>query len=253
MTTKIPMIITKISRKIARLAQFMENPELLRLRRKGISINTFLKLNQPWLIKTNINTVFDIGASTGRYARIIHEVLPAAYIYSFEPLKDCYEELQERMQKVRNFSAFNVALGDDEGEIEFHRNEYSASSSILPMADLHKQNFPFTAQHTTIKVKSARLDDIARDLEIKDNLLIKIDVQGFEDKVIAGGRNTIKRATILIIETSFQTLYVGQPLFEDIYDSLKEYFRYLGSLNQAVSSIDGSILYADCIFIRKNV
>jgi len=44
-------------------------------------------------------------------------------------------------------------------------------------------------------VRSVRLDDIVRDLKIEDNLLIKIDVQGFEYKVIAGGRNM--RATIL--------------------------------------------------------
>ena len=82
-------------------------------------------------------------------------------------------------------------------------------------------------------------------------MLIKIDVQGFEDKVIAGGRNIIRRATILILETSFQPLYIGQPLFEDIYDSLKQDFRYMGSLSQSQSQIDGSALYEDSIFVKK--
>ena len=43
------MILTKIGRKIARLAQIIENPKLFSLRRRGISIDTFLKLNQPYL------------------------------------------------------------------------------------------------------------------------------------------------------------------------------------------------------------
>ena len=245
------MIITKIGKKIARLAEALENPKLFSLRWRGISIDAFLKLNQPWLTEAGINTIFDIGANVGQFAKLIHEVLPKAMIYSFEPLEDCYEELKKRMQKVDNFEAFNVALSNTNGEMEFHRNEHTPSSSILPMADLHRENYPFTAKEYLTKVRSARLDDIARDLKIEDNLLIKIDVQGFEDKVIAGGRNIIRRATILILETSFQPLYIGQPLFEDIYDSLKQGFRYMGALNQNRSPIDGSMLDEDSIFVKK--
>ena len=90
-----------------------------------------------------------------------------------------------------------------------------------------------------------------KDLVIEGDLLIKMDVQGFEDKVIGGGIDTIKRASILIVETSFQTLYADQPLFEDIYDLLKEDFRYMGAINQNRSQIDGNMLYEDSIFIRK--
>ena len=150
------MILAKIGKKIARLAQMLDNPKLFSLRRRGISIDTFLKLNQPWLTEAGISTIFDIGANVGQFAKLIHEVLPKAMIYSFEPLEDCYEELKKRMQKVDNFEAFDVALSDTNGELEFHRNEYSPSSSVLPMADLHKQIFPYTAKDTIIKVKSVR-------------------------------------------------------------------------------------------------
>lgn len=156
------------------------------------------------------------------------------------------------MQKIGNFEAFNLAIGDTNGELKFHRNEFSPSSSALSMADLHRQNYPFTAKEYSIKVRSMKLDDISRDLRLKDNLLIKIDVQGFEDKVICGGRDTIRRAKILIMETSFKHLYVGQPLFEDIHDSLKEEFRYMGSLHQDHSPIDGSVLQEDSIFVKKS-
>ncbi len=91
------------------------------------------------------------------------------------------------------------------------------------------------------------------DLEIVDNLLIKIDVQGFEHKVISGGRNTVRLATILIIETSFQSLYVGQPLFEYVYELLREDFRYMGALDQSQSLTDGSVMYEDSIFVKKGV
>jgi len=247
------MILEKIGRKIGRLGQLIEYYKLLSLRKRGVSIDDFLKLSQPWLLKTQVNTVFDIGANEGQFASLIHEVLPTATIYSFEPLEDCYEKLKESMQEVNNFRAFNLALGDTNGKLTMHRNEHSPSSSILPMANLHKQNYPHTAKNTIIEVRSARLDDVAKDLKIEKNLLIKIDVQGFESKVIAGGEKTIGHAEILIIETSFQPLYIGQPLFDDIYDSLKKDFRYIGSLGEArINRIDGSPLFEDSIFLKKS-
>lgn len=246
------MILAKIGKKIARLGQTIENYKLLRIRQKGISIDGFLKLNQPWLLEANVNTVFDIGANVGEFASLIHEVLPTATIYSFEPLEDCYEKLKNRMKNVYNFKAFNLALGDTHGQLTMHRNKHLPSSSMLPMANLHKQNYPHTAKYTIMKIRSARLDDVAKKLKLDDNLLIKIDVQGFEDKVITGGEKTIRQATILIIEASFRPLYVGQPVFEDIYDSLKEHFRYMGSLGEPrMSLIDGTPLFEDSIFVRK--
>ncbi len=247
------MILTRMGQKIVRFIQLIENPKLFRLRQQGIPIDTFCLLNQPWLLKANINTVLDIGANIGEFASSIHELLHKAVIYSFEPLDDCCEKLRTRMKKVEKFEAFNIALADFNGELAFHRNEHLPSSSPLSMTDLHKQNYPHTTNDTITKVKSAKLDDIAKNLKIVDNLLIKIDVQGFEDKVIAGGKNTIKRASVLILETSFRTLYKGQSLFEDIYNSLKTDFRYMGALGNIRSNkIDGSPLFEDSIFVKKS-
>ena len=97
------MVLTRMGRKIARLTQIIENPKLFRLRQKGVSIDAFLKLNQPWLLEANINTVFDIGANVGHFTSLIHEVLPTGTIYSFEPLEDCYKKLKKRMKKMEFF------------------------------------------------------------------------------------------------------------------------------------------------------
>ena len=94
------MVLTRIGRKIARLTQMIENPKLFRLRQKGIPIDNFCLLNQPWIINANINTVFDVGGNIGEFASLIHELRPTAAIYAFEPLDDCYEKLMIHMEKV---------------------------------------------------------------------------------------------------------------------------------------------------------
>ena len=83
-------------------------------------------------------------------------------------------------------------------------------------------------------------------------ILIKIDVQGSEDKVIRGGQKTLRRAKAVIVETSFTELYDGQPLFHDIYEGLRSLgFSYSGSWAPDLKNpLDGSHLQQDSIFVR---
>lgn len=246
------MILKQIGQKVARIGDFIQEPHLLALRLRGLEVRTVESLNKPWLLNAGIKTVFDIGANTGQFARAIHEVLPEAFIYSFEPLPDCFAKLQETMDGVSTFCAFNAALAEKEGEAEFYRSSWSPSSSLLPMGDLHKRNFPFTAGESRETVQVRRLDDCADELMIESEILLKLDVQGAEDRVIAGGERLLRRAKVLIIETSMDSLYDGQPLFADVFKLLEGVgFKYKGALSQAFSKLDGSVLYADSVFLRQ--
>lgn len=248
------MLLAKIGKKIFRLCQLLEDPKLLQLKLRGkkVDLDLYCNLDTRWFRYLDINTVIDIGANVGQFSVLIHEILPECAIYAFEPLNECYKKLREKMSEISRFTAYNLALGDTEGVLEFFSNYYSPSSSALPMADLHKQNFPFTEQAELIQVKLTTLDSAAQNIELLDNILINIDVQGYEDKVIRGGVTTIRRAKILIIEISFRPLYDGQPLFSDIYDSLiSEGFDYMGSLQQLKSPIDGSTLQEDSLFMKS--
>jgi hypothetical protein len=120
------------------------------------------------------------------------------------------------------------------------------------MDSLHKRAFPFTSKEVLEKIVIKRLDDVAGDLELAENILIKLDVQGFEDKVILGGPKTIQMAKLLIVETSFESLYVGQPLFDTIYEMVRRMgFAYHGNFSQLSNPIDGNILQADAIFVKS--
>lgn len=202
-----------------------------------------------WLIDMKVKTVLDIGANTGQFAELIHKIIPNAGIISFEPLEDCYQELLINGRKLGDFKAYNFALGTSEGKVPIYRSEFSPSSSLLPMADLHKEAFPFTKRGSVETINVKKLDDL--NLHIFYPLLVKIDVQGFEDKVISGGQKTIEKADVLIVEVSFQTLYDGQPMFDRIYMQLKKLgFSYRGNWYQNDDVRNGSALQADAIFIK---
>lgn len=210
------------------------------------------EMRRDWIKALPVRTVLDIGANTGEFAAEIRDLLPEALIYSFEPLRDAYAALISQMRGDGRFRAFNFALGSEDSRGVIHRSSFSPSSSLLPMLDLHTAAWPHTAGGSAEEIEVRRLDSLG--IEPEPDLLVKIDVQGFEDRVIAGGRETLGRAAYVITEVSFARLYEGQPLYEDIYRLLTEMgFRYRGSLWQLPDPRDGKPLQADAFFAREGV
>ncbi|MEQ8464851.1 FkbM family methyltransferase [Coleofasciculus sp. E1-EBD-02] len=239
------------------LVNYLANPRLLNLRLRGGSTTAmlYLSLNKTWLHSLQIATIFDIGAHTGQFSIAINALFPNARIYSFEPLPDCFNKLQKRMENKRNFDGFNFAIGDQSHEVELKCSSFTASSSFLKMTDVHKAAFPHTRKNVPLKVKVESLDSIVakEKISIIEPCLIKIDVQGYEEYVLRGGENTIKQATVIIIETSFEELYQGQPLFNDIYSWLRQWgFTYKGSLSQLLNPQNGEVLQADSVFVKHS-
>jgi FkbM family methyltransferase len=246
------MKIKILIKKLVKILKLIRKPSLIPLIPKGVNIEMYELLNQPWIRDLEIKTVLDIGANVGHFALAISYLLPEAKVYSFEPLPECFKELEHRTSNNTNIKAFNVALGNESGSLMFRRNEYNFSSSFLEMSPLHVTAFPESAKCETTEVDIERLDDFAQNLEIKKPFLAKIDVQGFEDQVLKGGMETIYNANMIIVETSFFTLYKNQPLFDDIYLRLKAHnYTYVGAFDSLRDPISGRVLQEDSIFIRS--
>ncbi|MDE2041029.1 MAG: FkbM family methyltransferase [Patescibacteria group bacterium] len=206
-----------------------------------------------WLRALNVQTVLDVGANIGQFAREVRAVLPTAFIYSFEPLKSCFDELSRNMLTDRNFKAYNFALGAANETVTMNKSAYSPSSSILAMSKSHKDLFPQTQNSSQEEIAIKRLDDIAEfdPAKLNREILVKIDTQGFEEKVIRGATKFLKQTKVMIVENSYLPLYEGQALFDGIYQQLKALgFAYHGSLQQKVNPKSGEILFEDSFFVR---
>ena len=206
----------------------------------------------PWLKDFKFKTILDIGANEGQFADKMHSLFPDTIIYSFEPIPEAFAQLTKNLKEIKQVKGVNLALGDVAGEITFNKNESSASSSFLEMADTHVKSFDFAVKTQPIKVKVETLDHFMSKETIDLPLLIKIDVQGFEDKVIKGGEETIRKAKMVICEVSFTELYKGQLLFNDTYEIFRSLgFSYAGNIEQLRSPDTNRILQADAIFIKN--
>jgi FkbM family methyltransferase len=220
---------------------------------KRVHIGEFLKLNKPWLKAAGVRTVIDVGAHSGEFSSAIRAVVPDVQVYAFEPLPDCCRELRKKLGRNGTFHSFQVALGDESGPVDFWRSSFSKSSSLLHMSELHEAAFPWSADNRPMTVQLRRLDDFADKMELVSKTLLKIDVQGYEDRVLRGAAQVLKRVHYVLVEVSIGPLYEEQAQFHTIYDFLvRSGFSYMGNLEQLVSPADGAILQVDALFARNS-
>src|SRR5437764_1303527 len=91
----------------------------------------------------------------------------------------------------------------------------------------------------------------ARRVKLLATLGVKIDAQGAEEQILAGGRRTLERASYLEMELSPRPLYDGEAAMEDVLGSLHDN-GFLLSLVENVASDgrSGRALQIDAVFTR---
>jgi FkbM family methyltransferase len=209
-------------------------------------------LATPWIEDFQFQTVVDVGAHEGLFSEWALRKFPRASVVAFEPQRSCYETLVRRFAGEARFKAFHTAVGATEGNTTLFRNRYGPASSLLKMAPAHVADFPFTGHADDENVPVAPLDRLVEAEDLKQPLLVKIDVQGYEGEVLKGGAVTLRRADLLIVELSLEPLYDGQPLFDLLYPSIVALgFRYRGNAGQLRSPRDGRTLQVDAMFSRS--
>lgn len=202
---------------------------------------------------TTIRTVVDIGANDGSYSKYLHEFFEPVAIHAFEPLPAGQEQIAALQSGMPGLTLHRVALSDEAGETTFFQNAYGPASSLLRVTEHSRRAFPETAQESPVTVAVARLDDVLPVESLEPDILVKIDVQGVEDRVIRGGRALFSAAAVVLIEMSFVPFYEGQPLFDEVHRLLGECgLRLAGFKNQIDDPQTGQPLFAHCLYRRPD-
>jgi FkbM family methyltransferase len=202
-----------------------------------------------------IDTVLDIGANEGQYATMVRRAGFREKIISFEPLAEAHSKLRQAAAHDPLWTvAPRTALGDHEGTLLMHVAANSASSSALPMLDAHLQAAPESAYIGCVTVPVSRLDTVADDMHVDgQNLFLKIDVQGFESKVLDGAPRLLDRIRGVQLELSLVPLYEGETLFLSQVDCLaRKDFELWGLMPSFIDKKTGRTLQVDGIFFRPD-
>jgi FkbM family methyltransferase len=196
-------------------------------------------------------TVIDVGANAGQFAIAAAKLLAPARLYAFEPIPEVWEVLKRNTASIDQIETAALAIGEAVGRREFHLNSHSHSSSLLPLGHGHRDAFPHAREIGTIQISMSTLDTFFAGRDLVPPVLLKLDVQGYEVKVIEGGPSTLCRVKWVVAETSLRPLYEGEPLLLDLVAIMAAAgFRFLRPVGWLTDPRNGEILQLDALFER---
>src|SRR5678815_821956 len=174
-----------------------EPPRMAVVPRESISQTLFLygsfEISETRLIQSVLRpgmTFVDVGANIGYYTVVGARLVgPGGMVHAFEPHGGIRAKLQDNIARngLHNVSVHADAIAETTGTVSFFASalgENQGISSIMPGA----------GREAAAPVPSVSLDDFAARLGPTRIDLIKIDVEGAELQVIAGGRRTLAGA-----------------------------------------------------------
>jgi len=167
--------------------------------------------------------LIDVGSAKGipsRWAKIRNLV----FAYGFEPDEDARNKLKQNnvLEGGGNIDS-PYALSDKKEKIELNILKKPSHSSVLEpnnnFINLYTKRHPegFELDYK-VTVEASDLDS----LEFKAKDFMKIDVQGYELKVLKGSEESLKEILGLEIEIEFAELYKNQCSFEEIKSFLSK-------------------------------
>ncbi len=156
------------------------------------------------LLKKN-DVFFDVGANIGLYTVIASPLVGLeGRVHSFEPNPRTFARLLENIDLNRcgNVEANNKALSGKEDVLEIETSDdwLDAWSSLRPRRD--------SMASQSSMVECMTLDAYFDLHQVKGPVLLKIDVEGWEEYVISGARKTLASAHVIgiIMEISSQVI-----------------------------------------------
>lgn len=195
-----------------------------------------------------INTVIDIGANAGQYGTLLRNCGYTGRIRSFEPLPDAFLHLDRRVSGDPLWTAINEAVGERAGTLTMHIAANSVSSSVLTVAEVHRQAAPHSGSVAEITVRSTGLDSILADSS-DDSIMVKADTQGFELPILKSAGQLLRTVRLLEIEMSLAELYEGQALFREVDEFLLTHRFELKSIEEGFFDADtGELLQFDAVY-----
>ena len=224
------------------------------------------QLNFDDLLKDKISNnpiIFDVGGNKGQSIEKYLKIFDKPIIHSFEPIKTEFDYMCSKFKNNKNIFLNNFALGDKIEEKEFNVTAKTGNSSFNKInlgtdwlkLKSKKYNTSEEGYVTSVqKVNVIKLDDYCKDNNISLIDLVKIDTQGYEDKVLKGSLNSIKQNKIkaIVTEIMFDNVYDKYFSFSDIEKFLVPYnFRMVGIDLSNNNLFSGLAFFSDVYYLNK--
>ncbi len=207
--------------------------------------------------------IFDVGANRGQSIERFKKIFPMSTIHSFEPVFSEYSYMKNKYKNDSNVIINNFALGDRSDQKKINVTVKTGNSSFNNIKSntewIKKRSKQYnTTEKNYIKsqetVKIITLDEYCVNNFVDKIDLVKIDTQGYEDKILNGSRTMLKNNKISIIELEimFDNVYEKYLNFIDIEKYLiPNDFRLCAIRTANENLFEGLVFFADVVYFNK--
>ena len=207
-----------------------------------IHITKFVKLYNSFY---NIKNIIDVGANFGYHSLFFSKEV-SENVFSFEPQIQNFNLLKNniRNNNIKNINSYNLACGDTNIDIKM------PIVNIIPDIIVNMGDFTpnFLINDNYSITKSILLDE----MKFPQIDLIKIDVQGWEKKVLTGCYNILKKyKPVLIIEFEHFQLLKLNTTCNELFEFIRNNNYYIFYLEYEYPSDHVCVHYDNLIDFRN--
>lgn len=238
-----------LSRPLRRLLRWIDPPATIE-QQLGAALSSVMPLS-------SFATVVDVGANEGQAARRFLGLMEHANVYSLEPDARPFAVLSQYAASERRLRCFQLAVGEEPGTLELRTNKESVTNSFLPPVAGAAAGAHVAEMMTQVRSEAVRVTTLPAfcdEQRIERIDLLKLDTQGFEERILRGCRDWLSpgRVRAVLTEALFADLYVSQARFDHVYAILRERGYKLHSFHEVEATSRGGWLWADALFVASS-
>ena len=200
-----------------------------------------------------IDTVLDVGANDGQFAGRVRDLGFTGTIHSFEPIRHTFAHLQHRASGDAGWHCHHLALGRQPGRLTMNVSEFSTFNSMLAPNDFGVGRFHDQRVVGQEDVEVSALDAfVAHQVPAGARVFLKMDTQGFDLEVFAGGAQSLDRVHALLTELSLVPIYDGMPRYSEALAAYEAKGFSVSGIFPVNNNDVLSLIEADCLMVRRD-
>jgi FkbM family methyltransferase len=185
--------------------------------------------------------IVDIGAAQGDWTLDAMQSFPDASYFLIEALEERRVQLAELHRRNPNVDFEICGVADKPGELTF---------GVTP--DLYASSFAYPGNNNrTLRVRT--VDELFAAGRFSQPAFMKLDVQGFELKVLDGAKSVLPRTDLVLLELEFYRFSESMPLLHESIEYMLQWnFRPYEIVDVLRRPFDGAMGQCDILFCRQD-
>ena len=225
--------------------QLAEDPRAITAWKRGWDPDHFIRLRRWRDEGFRPQVIYDIGAHEGRWSEMCHFIFSPKQCFLFEPQPEYQAKAKARRPPGADWQIIPAAVGDAEQVQQIYVTENDTASSLLRPLEGEVPVAWGTRPVAQREVQIVTLDELVAKNRLPLPDLVKIDVQGYEGRVMAGGKNVLAKSQRLVAEVSLHAIYSEQSLLPEIASTLSSWGFEIEDMNDACREWGGRLWQTD--------